>query len=45
MQAKSGDGKVIDEGSTVLITSVVEGLADVTHIGPPKLSHKESTSI
>ena len=44
LQAKSGDGKVIDEGSTVLITSVVEGLADVTHIGPPKLAHKEAIS-
>lgn len=44
MLAKSGDGKVLEAGTTVLITSVVEGVADVTDIDPPHLAHKESTS-
>lgn len=44
MLAKSGDGKVLEAGTTVLITSVVDGVADVTDIDPPRLAHKESTS-
>ena len=44
MHAKSRDGTVIDEGATVLIASVVEGMADVTNLDPSKRAHKESVS-